>query len=71
LKIENGNRRLSWIVCDIYLPTIYDDYKNSLIGLMGNFDDNPNNDIFDRNNNYLINIDSEREIYEFAKTCNY
>ena len=68
---KRGIQQISWIICNIYLANQLQSYNKKFLGLLGNFDENKENDIFYRNLTKLENINSEQEIYPVANDCNF
>lgn len=45
--------------------------RNQLVGLMGNFNGNQNDDVFSRDGRYPENINSEKGIFPIASNCKF
>lgn len=66
----NAQQKISWLVCSISLNNIVD-YSGKLVGLMGNNNGDPNDDVISRNGIKPTNMSSERAVYQVANTCQF
>jgi hypothetical protein len=60
----------SWLTSSIALLNNINNYTNAVYGLMGNNNNDPNDDIIGRDGRRPADAKRERDIYDTQQTCN-
>ncbi len=68
--LNNSNTFYSWLSIVTSLDNKIKNYTNNVVGLMGNFNSNTQDDIAYRNGTVVSSLLKESQIYNVLQTCN-
>lgn len=67
----NEFQTITWLSASISLIDSAENYNNNLIGLMGNYNGDPSDDVVSRTGVKPTDMNNERSVYNVAISCNF